>query len=122
MGTTRAGGQILGSNGAYLFQLRRIPPNIEEGLSSKISAGQGELYAGKNISIRSDVAAGMAGAARITLHYVVVRGRRWCAEFLHVTDESRVQKGLLYIGRRGSQGENRSVTIHFRSDRRVQRV
>lgn len=95
--TRRAHRQVTPANGAHLVHLPRVPPDLEKRLSADVAGGQRELHARVDISVRRNVAEGMAGAARQPIQSVVMQrpGRR--AELVHVTYHLGIAKQLLQV-------------------------
>src|SRR5207244_12719681 len=64
---SRTDGKLALADGPQPFELRRVIPDIVEFLSSQIPGRLGQLHAGKDISIRRNVAAIVTRAARQVL-------------------------------------------------------
>lgn len=84
--------QILGSNGADFIQFGRVVPDVEKLLPPDVAAGERKLDAGEDVPVGRDIGQGVACAARISLHHVFVRGRRWGAKLLDVSHQVLVVK------------------------------
>src|ERR1700733_11404059 len=103
MRARRADGQVFGLDRANFIHLRRKIPDIQKLLLSNISRGKGKLDAGKDVSVRRDVAERMARAARITFK-VLLRGRLGRgAEFFLVADQRRIVKNLRQLLSRNAE-------------------
>jgi len=77
-------------------------PDIEEFLPTHVAAGQRELYTGKHIAVRRNVAGGVTGATRETLHDVFARCRRRSAEFFYVANQFLAMEDVLDVRPRNS--------------------
>jgi hypothetical protein len=70
-------------------------PDFSELLPPQIPAGKRELDAREDVAVRSNVASGVAGAARQSVHNVFTGSRRRCTELFHVADKLLTMKDLL---------------------------
>src|SRR4029077_6465213 len=90
--------------------------DIDELLLPEVAARKRELHAGENIAVGRNIAGGVTGAARETVHDVFARRRWWGAEFLHVPHQLLASEDLLEIRPRNAQREYGCISIHFRRD------
>jgi len=94
---SRTGGKIPGANRADFVQLGRMAPDVEEFLPPHIAAGKRKLHTGKHVAVGRNVAGGVTGAARDTVHDVFAR-RGWrSTEFFHVAHQFLIMEDLLEI-------------------------
>ena len=97
VGAGRTSWKIAGANRANFVQLRRVSPNFSELLPPEVAAGQRKLDARKDVAVRRNVTAGVAGAAREAVHNVFA-GWRWRgAEFLHVAHQFLIAENLFEL-------------------------
>lgn len=64
MTTARAHRQIGRGDGTNIVKLFGVEPDVHELLAAHITAGQRELHAGVQVSVRRDIACRVTGAAR----------------------------------------------------------
>ena len=99
-----------------------MPPDVDEFLPPHVAAGQRELHARKNLSIGRNVGQSVTRTARISFHHIFVRRRRGSAEFLDLPNQALIVKDSVQFRTGDTQIQDRGVTVHFRSDGRVQSV
>jgi len=76
-----------------------------------------KLHTGKHVAVGRNVAGGVTGAARDTVHDVFAR-RGWrSTEFFHVAHQFLIMEDLLEIRPRNSQGDDGCISVHFGRDR-----
>src|ERR1700680_4944608 len=97
-------------------------PNVQKLLLPEVAAGKRKLDAGEDVAVRRNVAGGVTGAARETLHDVFARWERRGAKFLHVAHQFLATENLLELRPGNAQGEDGCVSVHFRGDGGVKRV
>src|SRR5512133_1534303 len=122
MGARRTGSQVAGSNGADFLEGRRMPPNLHKLFATKISAGQRELHAGKNIAVRRDVTGGVARTAGISVHYVFVRSCGWSTKFSNVANQFFVLENAAQLSGGRTQSEDGGVAVDLGRDGRIQGI